>query len=265
MQQRAAKQERPHGPIDPRLFLRLLRRPLWLAGWLPDLAGMGLQALALRFGPITLVQPLLVSGLVLAVPLEAALDRRRPHVRDLLAVGISATGLAVFLATAQPRAGVSDPSSQGWLGAALGSAAVVTACLVFARVTGFAVRGALLGTATGVLYAFAAALVKVSVTTLTTRPLALITDWHLYALIFVGLVGLLLNQNAFQAGPLAAPLTALSLTDPVASVIIALTTFHEQISTTPPHLAIEFAATLAMAIGIGLAATIVRGPNNDKV
>ena len=97
LQQRVARQERPYRALDPRLILALLRRPLWLAGWVPDLAGTGLQALALSFGPITLVQPILVSGMFLAIPLEAGLDRRRPYRRDLLAVTVSALGLAAFL------------------------------------------------------------------------------------------------------------------------------------------------------------------------
>jgi hypothetical protein len=255
LQQRAAKQERRHLTLDPRLLLRLLHRPLWLAGWAPDLAGVGLQALALRFGPISLVQPLLISGILLAIPLEAALDRRLPHVRDLVAVAVSAASLTLFLAAAQPRAGVPDPSPRGWLGATLGSATVLTACVMFARVSSDSVRGTLLGIGTGAVYGLAVALLKVSITTLTRDPLALLTDWHLYALIPVGITGLVLNQDAFQNGPLAAPLTALTLTDPAASVIIGLTAFHEQLSVNGPRLAVELAATVAMVTGVWLAST----------
>jgi hypothetical protein len=251
--------------LDPRLLLRLLRRPLWLAGWAPDVAGVGLQALALRAGPITLVQPLLVSGIFLAIPLEAALDRRRPDPRDLVAVAVSAAGLALFLAAAEPRAGVPDPSTRGWLGVALGCAAVLVACVGFARISTDSVRGTLLGVAAGTLYALTAALLKPSITKLTRDPLALLADWHLYALIVVGLAGLLLNQDAFQNGPLAAPLTALTLVDPVASVVIGLTAFHEQLSVNGPRLAIELLATLAMAGGVWLASTgRSGGPNRQQ-
>ena len=61
VQQRAAKQEKAHRTFDPRLLLRLLHRPMWIASWAPDAAGSVLQALALRFGPLSLVQPILVS------------------------------------------------------------------------------------------------------------------------------------------------------------------------------------------------------------
>jgi hypothetical protein len=73
LEQRAAKQERPYRSLDPRLLVRLVRRPLWLAGWAPDVAGTGLQAAALHLGALALVEPLLVCNLLLAIPLEAAL------------------------------------------------------------------------------------------------------------------------------------------------------------------------------------------------
>jgi drug/metabolite transporter (DMT)-like permease len=261
MQQRAAKQERPRPALDPRLLGRLLRRPLWLFGWLPDAAGTGLQAIALRFGPLALVQPLLVSGLFLAIPLEAVLAHTRPHARDLIAVAIGAIGLAAFLATAQPSAGVEDPTTAAWIGVGLASSAVIAACLVAAARSPDAARGALLGAATGLLYALTASLLKPITTTLSTHPASILTDWHVYALIVVGIIGLLLNQNAFQSGPLAAPLTALTLVDPVASVFIAVTAFREKLSIEGPRLAIEIAAAVAMAVGVWLAA---RGRRHDR-
>jgi drug/metabolite transporter (DMT)-like permease len=250
LQQRAAKQEKPYGTFDPRLLVRLLRRPLWLGSWLPDLAASGLQALALRLGPLALVQPILVTGLFLAVPLEAALERHRPHPTDLAAVGLGAFGLAVFLSAVEPRAGVTNPSQLAWLGVGLGCGAVIGVCLLLARGASGTRRGTLLGAATGVLYAVVAALLKAVITRLTTDPVALLADWHLYALAAVGLAGLLLNQNAFQEGPLTAPLTALTLVDPVVSVVIAVTTFHEQLSVNPPRVVIGALALLAMAYGV---------------
>jgi drug/metabolite transporter (DMT)-like permease len=255
MQQRAAKQQQRRPALDPRLLLRLLRSPLWLFGWLPDFAGTGLQAVALRFGPLALVQPLLVSGLFLAIPLEAILNRTRPHVRDMVAVGVGGVGLAAFLITAQPRGGVSDPSIEDWIGVGAGSTGVIATCLILAGRSHDAARGALLGAATGVLTALIAALFKPIATAITQDPLGLLTDWHIYALIVVGIAMLLLNQNAFQSGRLAAPLTTLTLVDPVVSVAIAVTAFREKLSIGGPRLAIEIVGALAMAGGIWLASS----------
>jgi drug/metabolite transporter (DMT)-like permease len=256
LQQRAARQEKPHRSLDPRLLLRLVRRPMWLASWAPDLAGTGLQALALRFGPLALVQPILVAGLFLAIPLEAALDRRLPHRRDLLAVGTGSVGLAVFLSVAQPRAGVPDPSRRAWVAVLAACAVAVAACVAAARFRGGTVRGTVLGVATGVLYGLTAALLKVGVTRFSEHPAGVFTDWHLYALIPVGIAALVLNQNAFQSGPLAAPLTALTLADPVVSIAIGLAAFHERLDTGGPRLAVEAVAGAAMAVGIWLSSTV---------
>ncbi len=256
VQQRAAKQERPHRTLDPRLLLRLARRPLWLASWVPDLAGTGLQTAALRFGPLALIQPLLASGLFLAILLEAALDRRRPRTRDLLAVATGALGLAAFLIVAQPAAGVSDASRDAWIAVLAACAGSVAACLLAAWLSPETVRGTMLGVATGVLLGLTAALLKPAVTMFSDNPAGVFTDWHLYALIPVGLAALILNQNAFQSGPLAAPLTALTLVDPVVSVAIGQAAFHEHLDTSGPRLALEVVAGLAMVTGTWLASTI---------
>lgn len=255
LQQRAARQEPPHHTFDPRLFMRLLRRRSWLLGKLPDVTGTLLQALALRFGPLTLVQPLLISGMFLAIPLEAALDRRRPHPRDVIAVTSCVVGLGAFLVVARPQPGVSEPSMPAWLGVGAGSGLVVVVCLALAHRATSALRGTLLGVATGIFYAGVAVLLKAFTGRLFADPWAAFTDWHLYALILVGLGGVMLNQNAFQNGPLAAPLTAITLVDPIASVVIGVTAFHETLSIGGLRLLVEVPAVLAMIFGIWLAST----------
>lgn len=255
LQQRAARREPQHGTADPRLFIRLLRRKSWLLGKIPDLSGTLLQALALRFGPLTLIQPLLISGMFLAIPLEAALDHRRPHPRDVTAVAVCVFGLGAFLVAARPRAGVSQPSLMGWLGVVLIGGTLVGVCLLLAhRATG-AARGTLLGIASGLLYAGTASLLKTVAEGIFTDPFSTLADWHFYTLILVGLTSVALNQNAFQNGPLAAPLTAITLVDPVASIIIGVTAFHETLSFGGLRLLVEVSAVLAMAFGIWLAST----------
>ncbi|MGW0434485.1 DMT family transporter [Micromonospora sp. NPDC003197] len=255
LEQHAAKQERPTRTLDPRLLTRLLRRPMWLFGSVPDVAGTVLQALALRAGPLALVEPLLMSGLFMAIPLEAALERRRPHKRDLLVVAVGAVGLTAFLIAADPKAGVSSPSLTAWLAVVIVVGALVGICLALAwRVRG-ARRGTLLGIATGLLYALAAGLLKDVATKVTVDPLSLFADWHLYALLVVGISAFILNQNALQAGPIAAPLTAITLLDPFGGVIIGVVAFKEQLSFDGIRLPIEIVAVVVMVIGIWLTTT----------
>jgi drug/metabolite transporter (DMT)-like permease len=255
LQQKAAKQERPRRALDPRLLISLLHRPLWLFGWVPDLVGTVLQALALRFGPLALVQPLLASGLFFAIPIEAAMARTRPHSRDLIAGALGLAGLTAFLATAQPSAGIADPSPAAWLGVGGGAVVAIGICLAFAAHTTDAARGVLLGVATGLCYALLASLLKPLTTILTENPVSVFVDWHLYTLIPVAIGGLLLTQNAFQSGRLAAPLTALTLVDPAASVLIGVLAFQERLALAGGRIVIAVIGAAVMVTGIWLAGT----------
>ncbi|GAA0727089.1 DMT family transporter [Dactylosporangium roseum] len=255
LEQSEARQEERAPPLDPRLLLRLIRRPRWLLAWVPEGIGTGLQALALSFGPLVLVEPLLITGLFLAIPLAAALNRRRVHARDYGVVALGGAGLAVFLLAAQPQPGIAEPSVAGWLGVALWAGPLLAVCLAAAWFAGNAVRAVLLGVASGVLYGVAASLLKALTATLSTEPLAIFTRGQTYALVVVGLAAVTLNQNAFQTSRIAVPLTAITILDPAVSVAIGVTAFHETISTDGPRLAIQAIAVLAMIGGIWLAAT----------
>jgi hypothetical protein len=255
LEQYAAKQEKPAKPLDPRLIVRLLHRPAWLLGWVPEAAGTGLQALALNFGPLALVEPLLISGLFLAIPLEAGLNRRRVHMRDFAVVALGGAGLATFLIAARPQPGLDHPSRAGWLGVAAWAGPILVVCLAAAGRVRSAMRGAVLGIATGIVYGVAASLLKTLTARLSTDPLSVLTTGEFYALVVVGLCGVVLNQDAFQSGRLAVPLTAITLLDPFTGVVIGVTAFHEKISTGGPLLAIEVVAVLAMVGGIWLAST----------
>ncbi|MFG2043474.1 DMT family transporter [Dactylosporangium sp. NPDC048998] len=255
LEQRAAAREQRTSPLDPRLLIRLMRRPMWLLGWIPEAVGTALQAVALHFGPLVLVEPLLVSGLFLAIPLAAALNRRRVHGRDFAVVALGGAGLAAFLLAAQPRAGIDQPSVEGWLSVALWAGPVLAACLIAGWCARNGTRAALLGVATGLLYGIAASLLKALTAQIAVDPLAVFTRGEVYALVVVGLGAVILNQDAFQSSRIAVPLTAITILDPAASVAIGVTAFHESISTDGPRLAVELAAAIAMVGGIWFAST----------
>ncbi|GGM42721.1 DMT family transporter [Dactylosporangium sucinum] len=255
LEQSEAKKEERATPLDPRLLLRLVRRPRWLLAWVPEGIGTALQAVALTFGPLILVEPLLVTGLFLAIPLAAALNRRRVHARDYAVVALGGASLAAFLIAADPRPGITEPSVADWLGVALWAGPVLGVCLAGAWWAGNSVRAVLLGVSSGLLYGIAASLLKALTEQLSTAPLAIFTRGQTYALIVVGLAAVSLNQNAFQSSRIAVPLTAITIVDPAVGVAIGVTAFHEQIATEGPRLAIEVVAVIAMIGCIWLAST----------
>lgn len=116
------------------LLARLARRLLWIAGFGAHAVGTGLHAVALRFGALSLVQPLLVTSLVFA--LRAALDRVTVSRRTLLAAALTTGGLAVFLLAAHPPAGQSSPDLDGAATVLIVGLTLTLTCLVAERHVG---------------------------------------------------------------------------------------------------------------------------------
>jgi hypothetical protein len=229
LEHQAARREREHAAFDPRLLLRLLRRPRWLAGAGVDVAGYGLHALALLLGPLSLVQPLLVGSLIMALPMEAALAHRRVRRHEIVAVTIGGAGLASLILVVAPHPGITPPDLLLLRAAGCVAALVLVLVLVARRRSG-AVRATVLGIATGALYGLGAALGKACLIRFGHDPLSVLVSWELYAVILVEVAALALNQNAFQAGRLAGSLTGITLTDPIVSTTIAVTVFQESLA-----------------------------------
>jgi hypothetical protein len=272
LQHEAAEREPVSRTLDPRLLLRLLHRKVWMSGVAADAAGTGLHGAALAFGPLALVQPLLVSGLVLAVPLEAARDRRRIRRWDLIGAVVAAIGLTTFVAVADPRPGPITPADADLTGVVAGVGVVLVVLVLLATVgpaRGAHWRATLLGIATGAGFALAATLAKACIDIVSIEGfVALLSDWRLAALIVVGLCSVVLNQNAYQRGNLAGPLAGIVLTDPLGSVTIAVLAFDEQIRTSTPALVVEALALAVMGVGVTLVsrsgAACPRGPSHDQ-
>ena len=232
------------------LLTRLVRNGGWVLGLACDVAGYALQFVALGHGPMVVVQPLLVCGLLFALPLGAAWSGRRLRGRDWFAAVAVCAGLAAFLTVASPGKGRSDMSSTVWLVLLVGSAAV-SAVLVFAG-SGRAPwqRSFLLSAAAGVIYGVSAALTVTSAHLLGIGLVVMLEHWQPYVLAAAGVIGMLVSQSAFQAGALDVSLPMMSVVDPVLSIIIGVTAFGESVSDTPVAVAAEAAALILMSVGV---------------
>jgi drug/metabolite transporter (DMT)-like permease len=250
LQHRAARAATPRRALDPRLLLQLLRNRLWLIGTVVDVIGIGLHAIALGLGPLALVQPLVAGGILLAVPLDCALDRR-PLSRSAFVGVLSGTaGLAGFVLAAAPAGGTDSPARPA-LAAALGCCiAAAAGCLAIQRIADRSWRGCLLGLAAGLTYAGSGSLVKVTVGLVGHGIGAVVLDWPPYALIVIGGLGLTLNQNAFQSRPLQPALLSLTLATPAASAAIGVLAFGEHLTGSRPQTVVAVIAAATMAIGV---------------
>ncbi len=229
LQQRVASSASAEEAVKLGFLLRLARRPVWLAGIASDAVGFVCHAGALATGRLVVVQPILATSLVFALPIGAWLDKRRVSARELLGAAAVAAGLAVFLIVADPTAGTSDASGRTWIVvfAACGAACVVL--MTLARGATTARRAALLGSAAGVLFGLCAALIKATVMRLDGGLVNVIADWHVWALAVIGYASMALGEQSLQAGPLAPALATQTALDPTTSLALGVFVFSEQI------------------------------------
>ena len=230
LQQKEAQEVSDDDALKAGFLLRLARRPVWLAGMAADGVGYGAQAAALGIGRIVVVQPLLATTVVFALPLGARILGQPIRRREVLAALAVTVGLGVFLVVADPQGGREDATTAAWF-ASFGVAAAVCVPLVLAgrRASTPAMKATLLGIATGVLWGLSAGLTKAVVEDLDEGVVSLLGDWHLYALAVVGWTSLTLAQASLQAGALAPAVATQAALDPIASVLIGTLAFEETI------------------------------------
>ena len=259
--QQRATHEVPVAPtLSPRLVLELLRHPWWLVGLMATVLALAMQLVALAFGPLAVVQPLLVTGVVFAGVFSALLHRRTPDRWVVVGGLVTAAGLAAFLLQARPvdtrpaeHLDVTD--SPAFL---LAVALVVAGCLVFAGSTSRPSRVLALALATGVLFGITAALMKAVTTAVRGGLGELFTTPALYAACVVGPMGFLLSQNTFQQGRLVSPSVAIITTaDPIVGVFAGIAWLGEDLVTTGPLIAGQ--ALAGVVVLSGIAAVTLRG------
>ncbi len=232
-----------------RLVLRLARRPIWLAGLGADALGYGFQAVALGVGELLVVQPVLTSGILFALPAGAWWSGRRLGRADFAWACILAVALTAFLLLAGTDGGRDFASAQAWLVCAAIAAPVLIGCMIAgARARGTR-RAVLFAFATGALFGITAALTKASVVLVDRHGLGALGHWELYALTILGALGFVVNQRAFQAGSLTASLPTLTVVEPIVAAVIGVTMLHE---TVPTDGALEW-----FAVGVSVVAMVV--------
>ncbi|MGZ4546410.1 MAG: DMT family transporter [Nocardioidaceae bacterium] len=215
-----------------RLVLGLLTDRAWLAGQLAAVAGVALHALALRSGPVVLVQPVLSAGLVFSLALGALVDRHHPDRRkpvraEWLAAGVVVVGLTVFLLTARPAAGSASGRPLVLAGAAAGELLLAAAAFAWSRRPNAPHRALVLGVAAGAGFGVTGLLLK----DVVAHPFSSWEDsWSLLALVIVGALAFPAAQLAYRAGHLIESLPTMTVLEPVVAVALASLAFGETLA-----------------------------------
>jgi drug/metabolite transporter (DMT)-like permease len=241
--------------VSPLMIQTLIRRPLWWAGTSSAIAGYVFQALALANGSLLLVQPILTSALLFALPLSARLAHRRVSRGEWAWAMLLTAALAVFVVLAKARPGNYEASLSTSAVVAVVCTAAVLACVIVAtRIIGWR-RAVLLAVAVGVLFGVVAVLTKLVMHVLThDGPRAVLTTPVLYLLALLGVVAMLLQQSAFHAGSLQTSVPTMLVLEPVVAVMLGAVVLGEHLDVGRWEAVALAVSTLAMA-----AATIALG------
>ncbi|MES9502050.1 DMT family transporter [Streptomyces koyangensis] len=214
-------------PDAPRGLVRLLTAGAWWGAVGLNAAGALLHVVALRFGPLTLVQPLGALTLVAAVPLGARYAGRRVARLEWRGALLTLGGLGLLMFAASGPA----PEDSLTLTEAL---AVGATTLLLIGALGRRGRGPGLrhATASGIASGIASALTQTVTVALAAPGKAAppVLQTVLVALLVAAFAtaGLLLAQTAYRSG-LGAPLAVVTLTNPLAASAVGLTLLGERL------------------------------------
>lgn len=212
------------------LWSLVRNQPVWIAGIVALAVEFVLQVLALAFGPVSVVQLLVVMELPFCLVLSRLLLGGRVRAREWSAVAAMTIGVIVLLATLAPHGG--SPDSTGllpWLrGLAVTIGVIVLVLLAGGRLGG-AARPAFAGIAAGMGAGLVAALVK----PVTAAPsvAAMLGTWQTWVALVAAGAAFMLLQNALRAGRLVASQPGITLANPLVAAVWGIAVFHEQVRT----------------------------------
>jgi drug/metabolite transporter (DMT)-like permease len=229
-----------------------LSHRLFAGGVACDVIGLALQVSALHEGELTVVQPLLISGLIFALIMRQRFKHQSINGRQVAWALVLSLALAGFLLLASTAPSVHETADRlPAFGAGIVGSALALACVELGRRQRTGGRSAaLMGVAVGVIYAADAALLKALTDLAVRSPLHILGSWQLYAVLSLGAAGLLLNQLAFQAGPITARLPATATVDPLLSIVIGVLVYDERLRRGPGGGAFLFGCLLLLGVAV---------------
>ncbi|TWF82485.1 hypothetical protein FHX44_118434 [Pseudonocardia hierapolitana] len=226
--------DRPGKVLSLRGLREITRRPGWLAGLALAGGGSVLHATALVLAPLSVVQPLGVLAVPIAVLLTAMRTDRRPAPGVLVGVLLSIAGVAVFVGAAAGTAVSSPPPDQATLIASLVVAGAVLALAGLGLARSGWVRCIACATAGAAAFGLVSALVRAvsqSVVAGDVGPLELPVLAAVAGAGAAVLVGGWLVQQAFASGPPEVVIACLTVVDPIVAVLLGAVLLGEGVAT----------------------------------
>jgi drug/metabolite transporter (DMT)-like permease len=244
VRQRATQDVPGDEAMSSAMVTSLIRQPLWWAGTFAAIAGYVFQALALAHGSLLLVQPLLVSSLLFALPLSARICGERITWAQWGWATLLTAALAIFVLVGQPREGHNRPPVPAWTLALAITVPSVIVCVIAAHRAIGRTRAMLLGVAVAILLGMIAVVTKIC-----THRYS-IGGWHAlltvpapYVLVALAVTVTVVQNSAFHAGSLQASVPIMLVGEPIVAVLLGVLVLGE-------HLAVGSSAALILVIAV---------------
>jgi len=240
----------------PASLFRLLRQYWWLAGTAVLFVGYAFQAVALDHGRLSVIQPLLVTTIVFALPLGYFITAQHVGRREVIGAIVVVIGLAVFTVVGDPAGGRDNAPNDQWAIAIAVVIVLVGVLMVLGGRGTLERKGGTYGAAAGLLYGLSASLWKPSADMIDAGGVsAAFSHWEIYACGLAGIAAFVVQQVSLGTGRLAPSVATTSVLNPVLSVCIGIVLLEETLSLPVWHKVVAWAGlSLAMwgAISISL-------------
>jgi hypothetical protein len=243
------------------VIVSLLASPAWLVGFALMATGLACQVIVLTFEPISLVQPILASGLALSLVLSRLVLRERLAGAEAWCVAAMVVSL-VLLALSQDAA----PAGSAQNASTLPAVAVIVPSIAAGLLIAVrplraplgrhrsAATGICAGIGTGLLYGVASLTTK-GLSGILTRShtvgslvAGVVLSPYLYLLVGCSAAALLLYQAALQASRASILIPVSNVVSGLYFVIAGTWLFHEHLPASPVKLALRLAGIAAAGL-----------------
>jgi drug/metabolite transporter (DMT)-like permease len=233
---------------SPASLARLAAQRMWLIGTLALLTGYVFQAAALDRGRLAIIQPLLVTTIVFALPLGYFLTSQVVGRFEVVGSAVIVLGLALFALFGDPAGGKENAPGAEWAIAIAVIGLVAVVLLLFGGHVGLTAKAAVYGTVAGILFGLSAALTKPTLAYLHAGIAELFSNWEPYALAVAGVLGFVVQQVSLGTGKLAPSVATVSVANPVVGILLGVVLLDERLSRPASHVVVA-------CVGLGVALT----------
>jgi drug/metabolite transporter (DMT)-like permease len=248
---------------NPKSLVRLVGQRMWLFGTAALLVGYALQAAALDRGRLAIIQPLLVTTIVFALPLGWWLTNQHVGRREIGGATVIIIGLAAFTIYGDPAGGKTNAPNDEWAISIAVLSAICAVLLFVGRGGSPTTIAAVYGSVAGILFGLSAALTKPTVELLHEGVGTMLSHWQCYALAIAGVLGFVLQQVSLGTGRLAPSVATVSVVNPIVGVLLGIIIFDERFSRPTWHVVVAI-LSLLLALGGAVLISLASQPGPER-